>query len=239
MNAASCTAAAISMQLVDGGDVVADCSQRALQISASGVILAADCVVPAHAKGLVLFLHGSGSNRFSARNQVVAGSLQQAGLATLLLDLLTSSEGQPSIGRGQQVPDLAQLSARVIAVIDALGMLEHLSSLPLGLFGSSAGAALALAAAANRPERIGAVVSRGGRPDLVLSLLGEVCCPTLLLVGSQDLDVLELNTWAAGHLRGVHELRIIPGAGHLFVEPGALAMVSHWSEQWFLQHLQP
>jgi len=227
------------MLVDDVVDVVTGCTKIALQIPASGVVLPADAAVPADARGVVLFLHGSGSNRFSERNQWVAARLQNVGLATVLLDVLTPGETQRPNGHGQLEPDLQQQSARVIAAIDDLGTLEPLASLPLGLFGSSSGAALALAAAAHRPQRIRAVVSRGGRPDLVLGLLGEVCCPTLLLVGSHDLDVLELNTWAAAQLRGMHELRVIPGASHLFAEPGTLALVSHWSEQWFLQHLQP
>lgn len=205
--------------------------------------LLADCVIPPNARGSVLLIHGSGSNRFSQRNQAVAVSLQRAGLATLLIDWLTSTE-QVSVAshrdpHSRDGLDLMTLSARVIAVIDALAQFEPLGQLPLGLFGSSSGAALALAAAAARRQRIAAVVSRGGRPDLVLAVLGDVCCPTLLLVGSHDLDVLELNTWAAAQLRGLHELRVVPGAGHLFAEPGALELVSAWAKDWFLQHLRP
>lgn len=212
--------------------------QTALEIEAGGVTLPADCVVPDIATGVVLFIHGSGSNRFSQRNQQVAACFQQAGLATLLFDLLTPHEQHQVAGRGNGCADLPELTARVMALIDTLTTIAPLAHLPVGLFGSSSGAALALAAAAQRPRQIAAVVSRGGRPDLVLGVLGDVCCPTLLLVGSHDLDVLELNTWAAAQLRGEHELRVVPGAGHLFAEPGALELVSQWSLQWFLQHLR-
>lgn len=227
------------MLVDDAAPVIADSCLAALQIPASGVVLPADCTVPPAARGLVMFIHGSGSNRFSARNRSVAHELQQAGLATLLFDLLPPELPQRPSGRAQATPDLPQLSERVVAVIDALSAIEPLASLPMGLFGSSSGAALAMAAAAHRPDRVRAVVSRGGRPDLVPGLLGEVCCPTLLLVGSHDLDVLELNTWAAAQLRGVHELRVVPGASHLFSEQGTLALVSQWACQWFLQHLLP
>ena len=220
------------------GPVLSDGCGKRIEIGAGGVVLEANCVVPANPQAVVLFLHGSGSDRFSPRNQRVAAGLQPVGLATLLIDLFTVAERRPDPGRWLGAPDLPELTARVVGVIDALASTAPLAGLPIGLFGSSSGAALALAAAASRPNQVHAVVSRGGRPDLVLGVLGEVCCPTLLLVGSRDLDVLELNTWAAAQLRGVHELRVVPGAGHLFAEPGALEQVTQWSREWFLQHLR-
>lgn len=200
--------------------------------------------IPAEACGLVIFVHGSGSNRFSSRNQAVSDVLQRSRLATVLFDLLTDAEQQHP---HSHPPDLMQQSRRLLAMIELLqGPVAKdlapeldLAALPLGLFGSSSGAAVALAAAAQAQAAVRAIVSRGGRPDLVPACLGEVRCPTLLMVGSHDVDVLELNTWAAAHLQGVHELRVVPGAGHLFDEPGALDQVALWSKEWFLRHLRP
>jgi pimeloyl-ACP methyl ester carboxylesterase len=192
--------------------------QEQLRIPWAGAPLAADLVLPAQAAGLVLFAHGSGSDRHSPRNRQVAEVLQEAGLATLLLDL--GSWGQPLLG-----------------ALDWCSSQKELTHLPLGLFGASSGAALALEAAAARPTRVGAVVCRGGRPDLAFEALGRVRCPTLLIVGSSDLDVLELNAWAAAHLRAHHDLLVVPRAGHLFAEPGALEAVAQASCDWFLRHL--
>lgn len=204
--------------------------------------LDATLVVPPQASGLVVFVHGSGSNRHSVRNRAVAAALQRVGLATLLFDLLASSEQLGANGRGL---DWIALGQRLLAVMAQLPALPRdpidpaldLAALPLGLFGSSSGAAVALAAAAAGSPPIRAVVCRGGRPDLVPACLPQVHCPTLLLVGSHDVDVLELNSWAAARLQGLHEVRVVPGAGHLFAEPGALDQVARWSQEWFLQHL--
>lgn len=208
-----------------------------LQLLSCGVQLPALLVRPAQALGLVIFVHGSGSSRLSARNQAVAAVLQQAGLATVLFDLLTAAEQHQQGPQRAPAPALEEQACRLQGVLDRLCFRPDLADLPLGLFGSSSGAAIALQVAAQARQRIRAVVCRGGRPDLVPGSLGDVCCPTLLLVGSHDLDVLELNTWAAARLQGLHELRVVPGAGHLFAEPGALDQVAVWSREWFLRHL--
>jgi len=210
---------------------------RDLTIPVSDGLLPARLVLPAAAQGLVIFVHGSGSSRHSRRNQQVAATLQGAGLATVLFDLLMAGEHDARQSNGLAGVDLPQLCQRVVDVLDGLSAIDPLGPLPLGLFGSSSGAALALAAASQRPQRVDAVVCRGGRPDLVPGVLGDVICPTLLLVGSHDLSVLELNTWAAAQLQGVHVLRVVPGAGHLFAEAGTLALVAQWSCAWFVQHL--
>lgn len=212
---------------------------RDLEIPVPDALLPARLTLPATPQGLVLFIHGSGSDRYSRRNQQVAGAMQGVGLATLLFDLMRSGEHDWLTTNGLAGLNVQQLSRRVVAVIDALQTIEPLSVLPLGLFGSSSGAAVALAAAASLQQRVRAVVCRGGRPDLVPGVLGDVRCPTLLLVGSRDLDVLELNTWAAAQLQGPHVLQVVPGAGHLFAEPGTLALVGQWASAWFLQHLVP
>lgn len=208
-----------------------------LRLNLGPLVLPASLVVPAAVTGLVVFVHGSGSNRHSYRNCAVAQALQRAGLATLLFDLLTANE---QIGVDPDV-DLAQLGGRLLDVIDVIDVIDHhanLAALPLGLFGSSTGAAVALMAAAQQPSRVRAVVCRGGRPDLVPTCLAAVSCPTLLLVGSLDVDVLELNAWAAARFRVLHELRVVQGAGHLFSEPGVLEQVGRWSSEWFLRHLR-
>ena len=215
-----------------------------LQLPLSRVLLPLRLTLPTDACGLVLFVHGSGSNRFSQRNQAVSTVLQHAHLATVLFDLLTDAEQQHPTS---QTPDLMELSRRLLAMIEVLQSPEandlapdaDLAALPLGLFGSSSGAAVALAAASQPQAPVQAIVSRGGRPDLVSACLGQVHCPTLLMVGSHDVDVLELNTWAAARLQGIHELRVVPGAGHLFAEPGALDQAALWSQEWFLRHLRP
>lgn len=207
------------------------------ELASCGVLLPAQLLRPAQAAGLVIFVHGSGSSRLSSRNQAVATVLQQAGLATVLFDLLTAGEQNHAGLHRQPTPDLELLARRLQGVIDGLCHRPDLAELPLGLFGSSSGAAIALQVASQAQQLIRAVVCRGGRPDLVPAALGDVCCPTLLLVGSHDLDVLELNTWAAARLQGLHELRVVPGAGHLFVEPGALDQVATWARDWFLRHL--
>lgn len=206
-------------------------------VPAGGQQLPGRLVLPARAEGLVLFAHGSGSSRFSGRNQSVATTLQQAGLATLLFDLLSAEEER----RDQQDHalrfDIPLLAERVVAAIDWAHGESELAALPFGLFGASTGAAAALIAAAQRPELVRAVVSRGGRPDLALGALDLVHCPTLLLVGELDMDVLELNNWAAARLQGPHRLQVIPGADHLFEQPGTLEQVAAEASAWFGQAL--
>jgi pimeloyl-ACP methyl ester carboxylesterase len=184
-------------------------------------------------RGLVLFAHGSGSSRLSPRNRYVAGALKQRGLATLLFDLLTDEE---SADRAN-VFDIPLLAQRLGEALDWQAEFDELAQLPTGLFGASTGAAAALEAAANAPERIAAVVSRGGRPDLAPDALPRVRAPTLLIVGGADVEVLELNRWAAARMTCIHEVRVVPGATHLFEERGALAAVAELAAAWFVEHM--
>ena len=193
---------------------------------------------PEQAAGLVLFVHGSGSSHLSLRNRYVAGVLVAAGFATLLFDLVTPAEAMGRGVRRSADVDIALLGQRVVAAIDWAAEQETLASLPLALYGSSTGAAAALQAAAARPHRVRAVISRGGRPDLAFGALGLVRCPTLLIVGGHDVDVLELNQWAAAHLQAPHHLAVVPGASHLFEEPGALQQAAELTRRWLGEHLR-
>jgi pimeloyl-ACP methyl ester carboxylesterase len=186
---------------------------------------------PVH--GLVIFAHGSGSGRRSPRNRFVAAELNKRGLATLLFDLLTEDE---SFDRAN-VFDIALLARRLGEALDWQRTHESLAGVPTGLFGASTGAAAALVAAADAPERVAAVVSRGGRPDLAADALPRVRAPTLLIVGGADVDVLELNRRAAERLGCEHALRIVPGATHLFEEPGALVSAAALAGEWFVAHM--
>jgi pimeloyl-ACP methyl ester carboxylesterase len=204
----------------------------------------ATLAVPPDAIGVVVFAHGSGSGRFSPRNQAVARVLFDAGLGTLLLDLLTEAEEAEDRVTRQIRFDVGLLGSRVVEAIDWLAsdavvgdVPARLRDLPVGCFGASTGAAAALIAAAERSDRVGAVVSRGGRPDLAGEALERVTAPTLLIVGSRDPQVLELNRLAMGRLGGESRLEIVPGAGHLFEEPGALERVAELSRDWFVRHL--
>jgi putative phosphoribosyl transferase len=188
--------------------------------------------VPAQARGLVLFAHGSGSSRHSPRNQQVAAVLQTHGLATLLFDLLNAQEGQDR----RNVFNITLLARRLAEAVDWAGHQQALARLPLGLFGASTGAAAALVASALRPGRVQALVCRGGRPDLAASALPAVTAPTLMIVGGADLDVLDLNQQAIARMRAPVRLKIIPGASHLFEEPGALNRVALLAAQWFRDH---
>lgn len=189
--------------------------------------------------GLVIFAHGSGSGRLSPRNLQVAGVLNRAGLSTLLFDLLTPDEQALDEPTGALRFDIDLLSARLIGVIDWAQRQPTLAELKIGLFGASTGAAAALGAAAERPGSVAAVVSRGGRPDLALASLPAVTAPTLLIVGGEDGVVIELNRKAAARLRAPHRLEIVPGATHLFPEPGALERVAELTRDWFVEHLAP
>ena len=209
-----------------------------LEIPAGNVVLAADIVVPESPLGVVLFAHGSGSSRHSPRNRYVAGELERAGLVTVLADLLTPREEQLDVRTGVLRFDIDLLAARVTALTDWLVEHEPTAGLDLGLFGASTGAAAALVAAAERPATVAAVVSRGGRPDLAGDFLHLVHQPTLLIVGELDEMVIELNHRAMEQLAGEVRLEIVPGASHLFEEPGALERVARLARDWFVAHLR-
>jgi len=196
--------------------------------------LAGDLAVPADAVGLVVFAHGSGSSRHSPRNRFVAECLQAHGLATLLLDLLTETEADDR----RRVFDIPLLASRLIEVLDECAALPRLRGQRMGLFGASTGAAAALVAAALSADRVDAVVSRGGRPDLAGTALAAVRAPTLLIVGEEDREVLQLNREALAKLRCESRLDVVPGATHLFEEPGTLEIVAGLAAAWFERHLQ-
>lgn len=196
-----------------------------------------DLCVPAAACGLVVFVHGSGSSRHSPRNQSVARCFNEMGLATLLFDLLTKHE-QPIDEITRQLRfDIPLLSQRLTGVIDQLSSDAQLRELRIGLFGASTGAAAALTTAASRPADIAAVVSRGGRVDLAEPSLARVHAASLFIVGSRDLEVLELNRAAAARLQCEHQLVVVPGASHLFEEHGTLEEVARLAGDWFVRHL--
>ena len=208
-------------------------------IPGDGVLLRADLAVPPTARGLVVFAHGSGSGRRSPRNRAVARTLGGRGFATLLLDLLSEREQALDAESGRYRFDIALLASRLVAATDWIATAPKLRELPLGYFGSSTGAAAALLAAAARADRVGAVVSRGGRVDLAGAAVHLVRAATLLLVGSDDETVLELNERALAELRCEKQLLVIEGAGHLFEEPGALDVVTQLAARWFADHLAP
>lgn len=212
---------------------------RAVTVPAGGVKLEADVQLVDEPRALVLFAHGSGSSRRSARNRHVARALGARRLATVLLDLLTPSEDAADSLDAHLRFDIPLLARRLGDSTDWLMQLEPLRRLPMGYFGASTGAAAALIAAAERPDLVRAVVSRGGRPDLALRALGAVSAPTLLIVGGADQEVLRLNQAALALLGGPAELAIVPGATHLFEEPGALDEVAKLAGEWFVQHLSP
>ena len=212
--------------------------RRHVTVPAGGARLEGDLTVPRETIGTVVFAHGSGSGRFSPRNQYVAAELVRGGLATLLMDLLTSAEEAIDSRTAHLRFDIRLLSERVIAAIDWLEADEQVGSLHVGCFGASTGAAAALVAAAERPRKVRAVVSRGGRPDLAGEALRRVTAPTLLIVGSRDTEVLRLNQEAQRLLAGESRLEIVPGATHLFEEPGALEQVAALARDWFVRHLR-
>jgi pimeloyl-ACP methyl ester carboxylesterase len=210
---------------------------EAVKIPAGAISLNADLRVPARPQGLVIFAHGSGSSRLSRRNRQVAEFLGERRFATLLLDLLTSREEAVDASTAQYRFDIPRLAARVVAAADWVTTRRDLAALPIGCFGASTGAAAALIAAADRPSAIGAVVSRGGRPDLANAALPRVQAPTMLIVGGDDEPVIDLNRQAMRQMRAHVELQIVPGATHLFEEPGALDRVAELAAGWFTQHL--
>jgi dienelactone hydrolase len=201
-------------------------------------VLDGDLVVPERAAGIVLFAHGSGSGRQSPRNRHVADMLNEAGIGTLLVDLLTPAEDDVDRFTAQHRFDIALLARRLTAAVDWVRR-EAAPDLPVGLFGASTGAAAALVAAADRPDDVGAVVSRGGRPDLAGVALSRVRAPTLLIVGGEDREVIALNRLALEALGAAEkQLVIVPGATHLFEEPGALDEVARLAASWFSHFLR-
>ena len=209
----------------------------AAEIPTGGVRLDADLIIPADPDGVVLFAHGSGSSRTSPRNRAVAETLNGRHLTTVLVDLLTAEEEQEDRSTAKLRFDIGRLADRLVGIVDWLGVNDGTRGLPIGLFGASTGAAAALVAAAARPEAVWAVVSRGGRPDLAGPALVDVKAPTLFLVGERDEQVIELNHQAHATMTALAEVRIIPGASHLFEEPGTLAQVAEEAATWFADHL--
>jgi pimeloyl-ACP methyl ester carboxylesterase len=207
-----------------------------VQVPAGRARLDGELCIPSGARQLVLFAHGSGSSRLSPRNRFVAEEFQRAGLATLLIDLLMRREEELDTVTAELRFDISMLAQRVIAIIDWLAELMPARSLNTGLFGASTGAAAALIAAAERPQRVGAVVSRGGRPDLAGAALSRVQSPTLLIVGGNDIAVVALNRDASQQMRCEKQLQVVPGATHLFEEPGTLEQVAELARDWFLRH---
>jgi putative phosphoribosyl transferase len=202
-------------------------------LDAAGVRLDADVTVPEDAVGVVLFAHGSGSSRYSPRNRAVAEELNRRTLATVLLDLLTWDEDRVDATDGRMRFDIGMLADRLVGAIDNLRAAKETAHLPIGLFGASTGGAAALVAAAARQDVVRAVVSRGGRPDLAGPALAQVTAPTLLIVGENDPMVADLNQRALSVLNAPAELRIVPGASHLFEEPGTLEEVAVQAADWF------
>jgi putative phosphoribosyl transferase len=209
--------------------------EQLVQIPAEGVLLEGILALPEQAAGVVVFAHGSGSSRFSPRNASVARVLREAGVGTLLLDLLTEREDAVYARRF----DIDLLTGRLLLTTHWLHAQPRTQHLVIGYFGASTGAAAALDAAATPGAKIGAVVSRGGRPDLAEGALAGVRCPTLLIVGGSDEMVLELNRRAYAQLQGTKQLVVIPGATHLFEEPGDLEEVARLATQWFTRYLHP
>jgi len=211
--------------------------ERVAQIPAGSETLEGNLSIPDRARAVILFAHGSGSSRHSPRNRFVARVLNDAGLATLVTDLLTADEEEVDEVTRHLRFDITLLAQRLVAITDWLAVQPEAQEMRIGYFGASTGAAAALVAAAERPAVVGAIVSRGGRPDLAGPALPRVRAPTLLIVGGNDFPVLELNREALRELRAEAELSIVPGATHLFEEPGALEEVARLSAQWFTRHL--
>jgi putative phosphoribosyl transferase len=213
--------------------------EQLVSIPAGSVQLEGTLAVPKGAKGIVLFAHGSGSSRFSPRNRYVAEVLQDATLATLLIDLLTSEEEKIDRQTKQHRFDIALLAERLIAATDWLIQQPNTKHLGIGYFGASTGAGAALVAAAQRPNIVQAIVSRGGRPDLAGTVLNQVRAPTLLIAGGYDFLVIMTNRDAMAQILGEKRLEVVPKATHLFEEPGALEEVARLASWWFKQHLAP
>jgi putative phosphoribosyl transferase len=213
-------------------------TRKQVTVEGGGMALPGDLTVPDDPSGLVLFAHGSGSSRHSPRNRAVAASLNEAGFCTLLFDLLTADEESADAQTGELRFDIPLLARRLTMAVDWLdGSGERAGQLPYGLFGASTGAAAALVTAGQRPRRVRAVVSRGGRPDLAGPLIGDLRVPVLLIVGGADAQVLALNEAIVGDLPNGSDLAVVPGASHLFVERGALDQVAALAADWFTRHV--
>jgi pimeloyl-ACP methyl ester carboxylesterase len=212
--------------------------ERLVRIPVGSAELEGNLRIPPAAQGIVVFAHGSGSGRRSPRNRFVADVLVNTGLATLLIDLLTQEEEMIDLQTAQLRFDIRLLAERLGGVTDWLVGEPATAALSIGYFGASTGAAAALIAAADRPERVRAIVSRGGRPDLAGAVLPRVAQPTLLIVGGDDDVVIDLNRRALEELGGIKQLVIIPGATHLFEEPGALEQVAALASEWFVRYLE-
>ncbi len=211
--------------------------EREVEVSAGLTILEGNMCIPNDAQGIVLFAHGSGSGRHSPRNRYVAEALCEARLATLLIDLLTPEEEEVDMRTRHLRFDIGLLAERLAGAADWLAQNPDTRDLFVGYFGASTGAGAALVAAAERPRRVGAVVSRGGRPDLAGEALHHVAAPTLLIVGEEDYPVIDMNREALTQIRAEKELEIVPGATHLFEEPGALQEVARLAAEWFTRYL--
>lgn len=212
-------------------------TEVAVQIPAEDAILQGDLGIPPQPHGLVIFAHGSGSSRHSPRNRYVAGVLQQSGLATLLMDLLTVDEEAVDQYTRHLRFDIPLLSGRLVAATDWAKDEEQVRGLNIGYFGASTGAAAAIMAAAQRPDHVKAIVSRGGRPDLAETALEQIKAPTLLLVGDRDYPVIDLNEQAFERMQCEKRLTLVPRATHLFEEPGTLEQVAEMAAAWFDAHL--
>jgi putative phosphoribosyl transferase len=215
-----------------------EAAERLVQIPIGSITLEGNLAIPEGARAVVLFAHGSGSGRHSPRNRYVAEVLRDAGLATLLMDLLTAEEEAEDMYTAHLRFDIPLLAERLVGATDWLRQASETASLRIGYFGASTGAAAALVAAAQRPDTVGAVISRGGRPDLAGAALPRVRAPTLLIVGGNDVQVTALNRQALVQLgAGEKQLVIVPGASHLFEEPGALEEVARPARDWLRRHL--
>ena len=217
---------------------IQDPQEQLVSVITDNVNLEGNLVIPHGAIRIVLFAHGSGSSRYSPRNRHVAEVLQQAGLATLLLDLLTLEEEEIDLRTRHLRFDIGLLASRLVGATDWLLQNPDTQQLKIGYFGASTGAGAALVAAAKRGEVVKAIVSRGGRPDLAGSALPEVKAPTLLIVGGDDLPVIAINEDALIQLHSIKRLEIVPGATHLFAEPGKLATIAHLAREWFTHYLK-
>lgn len=213
--------------------------EHTVAVAAGAVTLEGSLAIPHDARGIVLFAHGSGSSRYSPRNRYVAEELRAGGLGTLLIDLLTPEEEAVDNRTRELRFDIGLLADRLVGAIDWLASEEATRNLPVGLFGASTGGGAALVAAARVADRVGAVVSRGGRPDLAGDALPHVKAPTLLIVGGHDQPVISLNRQAMAQMTAPVRLEIVPGATHLFEEPGTLEVVARLARAWFVQYLTP